>query len=245
MGGRIYTSQKHKQQEMGKIMDNEDNQTNLTEQRQQSCAVLGLKDDLQGQKALAVELYDRFHAMKTWGKEPESLESIIRIFKKDLWRFTADEILEAISLHSQRSQEFPTVYDITNLIMRDGKPPIKESDIIAIRQKDGELRTRAEWNLLREWDEQQQTGQSSFVDTDKEIATMRENERLRKELADAKKEIARLNEILRVDSFKRDYTPPTPSKQDKIQNTIDALKADGCSDLEIQEFLASLDKAAA
>lgn len=223
-------------------MDNEItdiNQTNLTEQKQQSYGGLVLRDDTEGQKALAVELYDRFHAMKTFGKEPESLESITRIFKKDLWRFTAEEILEAISTHSQRSQEFPTVADITGLIKRKGKPPIRESDIIAIRKKDGEFRTRAEWDMLRLWDAQQQEGWDSDGDEERINASLQENIRLRKELATAKNEIFRLNEMLRLERLRNDQPITSNKPVNKIERTVQAMKEYGAKQSDIDVFLAT------
>lgn len=212
----------------------ESQKINQIEQKQQSCVGLALQNDTSGQKALAVELYDRFHAMKTWGKEPESLESIIRIFKKDIQNFTSEQVLKAISLHSQRSQEFPTVTDIIGIIQRNGKPPLKESDIIAIRKK--EIKTKSDWQMLAEWDAQQRNG---WDDSSDNLAAVAENEKLRAELKAAKSEISRLNEIMRLDDLRKAYTPPQP-KVDKVQNTIDAMKAEGYPESDIQEFLASL-----
>src|SRR4051812_42867699 len=112
------------------------NPTKTTAQKQQLCvastSAIALRDDYDGQKKLAVELYDRFHAMKTYGKEPESLEGITRIFKRALSAFSVDHILRAVSTHAQRSQEFPTVADIVGLIRRNGRPPLTESQYIAI-----------------------------------------------------------------------------------------------------------------
>lgn len=177
--------------------------------------------------------------MKTYGKESESFESIIYTFNKDLADYPLEKIMMAIKTHSQRSSEFPTVADIVLLIRNNGRPPLKESDIIAIRKKEGEYRTRAEWAMLREWEAQQSeawqpTGSDSVV-------AVVENERLRKELADAKKENSRLQEIMRLDDLRKSYIPPAPPKaQDKIQSTINAMKADGRTDSDIEEFINSL-----
>lgn len=190
-------------------------------------------------KALATELYHRFHSMKTYGKEPESLESIIAIFANDLADYPLEKIMMAIKTHSQRSSEFPTIADIVLLIRNNGRPLLKESDIIAIRKKDGEHRTRAEWAMLREWESQQsEAWQSTGSDS---VVAVAENERLRKELAEAKKENSRLQEIMRLDDLRKNYIPPAPPKpQDKIQNTINAMKAQGYTDSDIEEFINSL-----
>ncbi len=79
--------------------------------------------------------YRRFHAIKTYGKEPESLDSIIEGFDCDLAGYPAEKSLLAIKTHSQRSQEFPTTADIIGLIRRNGRPPLTEAQFVAINRK--------------------------------------------------------------------------------------------------------------
>lgn len=179
--------------------------------------------------------------MKTYGKEPESLESIIRIFTRDLGHFPADKVMKAISVHSQRSQEFPTVSDIVGLIKRKGKPPLKESDIISIRKKDGEFRTPEEWQMLREWDNEQQEGWSDEPDPVKDAATLAENIRLRAELTALKAEYQRLGDMLKAEREGKPLPPPRPLKtahtlEEKIKNTIAQMKADGAHQEDIDQF---------
>jgi hypothetical protein len=78
--------------------------------------VLPLKSDHQARQTLAARLYRDFHAMKTYGKEPESLESIISLFNETMEDFSGDEIFKAMHKHAKASPEFPTPADIITRI---------------------------------------------------------------------------------------------------------------------------------
>ena len=198
-----------------------------------SCGGLALRDDTDGQKALAVELYDRFHAMKTYGKEPESLESITRIFKRDLAEYPTGRILQAISTHAMRCDEFPTVSDIVGLIQRNGRPPLRESDIIAIRKKDGADRSRADWKTLEEWERQQ----SAEWGGDAPAAEMAlENRKLRETIARLEKQLRERGQPVEAKQF----SIPKLSPQQRVDNTIAAMRAQGKSDADIEEFRQSV-----
>lgn len=173
--------------------------------------------------------------MKTYGKEPESLESITRIFKKDLAQYPAHKILRAISTYASREDEFPTVSDIAGLIKRNGRPPIKESDIISIRKKEGCDRTPDEWHMLRAWEAEKSEGW--IVDPNKEILLQHENERLRAALKAKEIEYDRLAELLREERCNKGLERPVPSIQEKIDNTVAELKASGVPQETIDEFL--------
>jgi hypothetical protein len=173
---------------------------------------------------------------KLYGRSVENTEIVIRMFHKLLANQPAEKVTKAFEAWLLKSQEFPTPADIISLIQRNGKPPLKESDIIAIRKKDGEHRTKADWQMLAEWDAQQHIG---WDDTNSDnLAAVAEIEKLRKELAAAKVEISRLQEILRLDDLRKNYTPP--KHKDKVQNTLNLMKAECYPESDIQEFLASL-----
>lgn len=92
-----------------------------TELKQPLCeplppGVLPLKADLNSQKRLASRLYRDFHAMKTYGKEPESLESIISLFNESLAEYCGEEIFQAMHEHAKCSSEFPTPAEIISRI---------------------------------------------------------------------------------------------------------------------------------
>lgn len=93
-----------------------------------------------------------------YGKQPENIATINKLFHTILGNYEAEKAVKAFEIWIGRSQEFPTPADIISLIKRNGKPPLMESDIIAINKKDGASRTRAEWQMLREWGEEQSGG---------------------------------------------------------------------------------------
>lgn len=95
---------------------------NPKEQEKQPYEVLCLKDDIEGQKKLTVLLADCFDALNLYGKEPEQLESMIRIFKLVLGRFTWGVIEKAFSIFLNDADKMPTPADIVKII----EPPKQE-----------------------------------------------------------------------------------------------------------------------
>lgn len=75
-----------------------------------------LKDDREGRQKLAGRLYRDFHAMKTYGKEPESLESIISLFNETMAEYPIEKVLEAMHSHAKASPEFPTPAEVIKRI---------------------------------------------------------------------------------------------------------------------------------
>lgn len=183
---------------------------------------------------MALELHERFHAMKTYGKEPESLKSIVKIFLKDLAAYPLDKILKAITLHAQRSQEFPTVADIVGLIKRGGRAPITKEVYIAISKKDGELRTPEEWKTLREYEAEQI--QEEFGRDEPRVDTG-ENERLRQRIKELETEYARLAEVLHQTKMAKGLERPKPSAQEKIDNTVAEMRRMGASEEDVEQFI--------
>ena len=177
--------------------------------------------------------------MKTYGKEPESLSSITATMLSDLSEFPPESILRAFKTHAQRNQEFPTTADIIGLIKRNGRPPLKESDIIAIRKKEVCDWTRAEAEMVEEWQAQQQDGWRDFADPLKDEATLQENLRLRGELGQLRQEVRRLTELLAETRREKRLDPPKPSHREKVENTIRAMKAEGAPAQDIQLFAES------
>lgn len=207
---------------------------------QQSFGGLALSDSVEGQKALAVELYDRFHAMKTYGKEPESLESIVRIFKKDLAKYPIEKVLLAISTHASRCDEFPTVADIVGIIKRNGKQPLSKEIYISISKKEFGERTWQEKRYIADYEEQERGEQWDLVaDEEKKQITIYENEMLRKKLKEAEAENRRAwDEVsylrAKYSELKRETIQVEP--EDKILKTIEYLRNIGASPNEIEAF---------
>lgn len=203
---------------------------------QQSLVALPLNQDSPSRQQLAARLYRDFYAMKTYGKEPESLESIVSLFNESLANFPFEKINAAFIIHAQRSQEFPTPSDIVGLIRRNGKPPIKESDVIAIRKKDGSDRTNSDWQLLREWDDQQQEGWDDIPDPVKDQATLQENIQLRQRVNVLEHDVELLRKLLHDARMAKGFERPRPSVEEKVTATISAMRAAGATDEDITAF---------
>lgn len=144
----------------------------------------------------------------------------------------------ALETWLQRSQEFPTPADIIGLIQRNGKPPLKESDIITIRKKDGELRTPDEWAMLREWDKQQMAGWDDAPSAEKQEATMHENFALRRQVKELEQKVRELSDTLHRERIAKGAEAPKQSEQDKIMRTVAEMRRSGVSEQAIQEFMS-------
>ena len=200
-----------------------------------------LRNDSEGLKGLVIELNQRFHAMKTYGKEPESLESITAIFARDLADYPADKIMKAIKTHSQRSQEFPTVADIIGLIKRNGKTAPTKEMYISASKMDYEDRSYEQHRIIKEYEAEYHESEwgTEHSDPVKAESHLLENAALRNQIAELRRENDMAwNEIktLRQAQAKA----PEPSKQDRINKTIEFMKQSGSSQADIETFLLSV-----
>lgn len=66
--------------------------------------------------ALAVQLGACLVTQRTYGKQGADMEAIMRVFMDDLKEFEPDAVLAAISQWRLKSAEFPTPYDIKQLL---------------------------------------------------------------------------------------------------------------------------------
>lgn len=117
-----------------------------------------LKQDEEGVKAVAAEIYQRFHAMKTWGKDPESLEAVMNTLLRDLRDYPAAEIIEAFSIHARRNPDFPQSCDLISILERDGAPTFDRAVFTAISRKQPVERTSSDWAYLEDYSEFAKTG---------------------------------------------------------------------------------------
>lgn len=199
-------------------------------------SALALHENRQAQNRLDELLAGSFLLQKIYGKQPENLELVNQLFHSMLAKYPSHKVVKAFERWLEYSQEFPTPADIIGFIKRNGKPPIKESDIIAIRKKEGCDRTRAEWEMLTEWDAQQQEGWREYVDVVKDTATLTENIRLREKIKELEIENARAwSEVKKLRVIKG-IEPMSIDKQVKIDNTIKAMRENGASEDDIIEF---------
>lgn len=197
---------------------------------------IALSSNEAGQIAIAKEIHARFHAMKTYGKEPESLSSITATMLRDLSDFPADKILKAFKLHAQRSEEFPTTANIYGLIKRNGKPPLSKETFIAISKKHGEDRTSEDWQYLRDYQAEQNDGWEEVPDQAKSNATLNENTRLRQELIELKREVKRLSDLLHEERMRKGIEKPKPDLMESLTRTINAMRTEGAKQEDIAEF---------
>lgn len=202
-----------------------------------------LSENRQAQNKLDSLIAGCFALQRLYGKPPESATSmatITNMFHAMLGKYPAEQVTRAFELWMERGQQFPTPADIISLIKRKGKPPLKESDIIAIRKKDGENRTRDEWDMLAEWDAQHSESFSEFTDdTQKHDALLADNISLRKQLASAKDELARVSALLTETRIAKGIEQPKPDMQTKIARTAQHMRETGASQDDIDEFLMS------
>ncbi len=200
-------------------------------------AALTLREDDKAKLLVAKEIHERFHAMKTYGKEPESLGSITRVMLTDLADFSPETVLLAFRTHAQRSQEFPTTADLVALIRRNGKPPLKESDIIAIRKKDGQDRSPQDWAMLREWDQMQNESWSMHNDPNRNQEIQQENVRLRSDVSDLLGQLSELKRLLAEARMARRLERPVLSTEQKVVATAKAMRDGGASEDDTIAFL--------
>ena len=83
-----------------------------TGQQNGSALALPISRSPEGQQRLATRLYRDFHALKTSGKEPESLDSIIDLFTEQFADCSFEQVNQAMHAHCGESVEFPTPADI-------------------------------------------------------------------------------------------------------------------------------------
>jgi hypothetical protein len=200
---------------------------------------LTLRDNGEAKIVVAKEIHERFNAMKTYGKEPESLGSITRVMLNDLADFPPEKIIAAFRTHAQRSAEFPTTYDLIGLIRRNGRPPLRESDVIAIRRKAGEDRTPDEWATLRRWDDEQRDGWDVPPDSAKAAGDSDEIRRLRQNNLTLKAEVKRLGDLLHEARQMKGLEKPSIPMQKKVQNTIRAMRQQGAAETDIEAFASA------
>lgn len=172
---------------------------------------------------------------KLYGRDVANAGTIIDLFQRMMGKYPADKVINAFEVWMERSQEFPTPADIVSLVKRNGKPPLRESDIIAIRKKDGADRMPDEWAMLREWDAQAQDGWADDVDPQKQDALLQENIRLRQKI-----EMLEQRETQRGETARKPFAPQTQlSQAEKIKITVMHMRASGAPESDIEEFCQS------
>lgn len=214
----------------------EGNQNQSLNALQKPLQQVALRDDTEAQGRLNSYLLGCFSVQKMYGREPESMGAVTQVFHSVLGKYPARNTLRAFELWMERSPEFPTPADIIGLIKRNGLPPLSQAMYIAISKKDGEDRTTADWQYMRDYEAEQREGFIDVHDPVKEEATATENSRLRKEVMTLRGEVAKLAELLHEERKKNGLEKPKPNLQEKITATIEAMRKAGCPEADIEEF---------
>lgn len=152
-----------------------------------------LKNNGEARKNIALELYQRYAASKTYGKDPEALESIISTYITDLGDYPVQYVIEAVKIHARNSQEYPTISDIVGIIRRRGRKPIPKEVYISKQKIAPEDRSQKDWETIATYENQQDDESESLVFSDHVSVVERQNENsnLRKKIIDLKEENAR------------------------------------------------------
>jgi hypothetical protein len=177
-----------------------------------------------------------FVIQKVYGRQPENVELINQAFHSVLGKFPANSVIRAFELWLERSQEFPTPADIVGLIRRNGKPPLSQARYVAIQKKDGEHRTPEDWQYLREYEAALSEEFDGPRDTRYTEEVNRENQRLRAEVAELRKEKNRLTTLLHETRAAKGLERQAPTVEEKVRATILAMRAGGGAEEDVELF---------
>jgi hypothetical protein len=173
------------------------------------------------------------------------METMAHGFVAMLGDYPAEKVKKAFMTHVQREEELPTLAGIINLIKRNGRPPLKESDVIAARKKHGEDRTKHDWQIIREWDALQSEEWDASPQEKAENQKL-ENAKLRQEIMELRKR----NDALMTQGYidqqaqkAQEAVRPTfkgmtaqEAEQARHERTINEMKKRGATDDEILEY---------
>lgn len=112
-----------------------------------------MKDDQQGRTRLNEVILMAFDALKTYGKEPEQLDSVKKLMHFALADYNIQQVREAFAYYFKHNSEFPAPADIVQIIERGNKPPFDRSVYVTISKKQADQRTSAEWAYMRDYED--------------------------------------------------------------------------------------------
>lgn len=178
---------------------------------------------------------------KLYGRDVANTETISEVFHMILGKFPAAKVLRAFEVWIQRSSEFPTPADIINLIKRNGAPPLDKAVYIAIGKKDPEHRTSSDWSYLREYEAQANDDEfgSELVDPVKQEVNIQQGQKLRERIAELESENRKLADLLHEARMVKGIEPPLPTHAEKVDKTIDYLRAMGADEGDVLDFIVS------
>ena len=93
-----------------------------------------------------------YDSLKVYGKEPEQLDHLNKMFHFVLADYTLDQIKDAFKFYLKRYNEMPAPADIANIIERGGKAPLDRAVYVSLTKKRADERTSEEWAYIREYE---------------------------------------------------------------------------------------------
>lgn len=115
-------------------------------------SAMALMQDSKGRQELTNLVFQCFQGLKTYGKEPEQLESVNGMFQLVLADYPIEKIRNAFAFYLRHNSEMPAPADIAQIIERGNKPPFEKSVYVAIGKKSPEHRTSEEWAYMRDYE---------------------------------------------------------------------------------------------
>lgn len=120
---------------------------------------LSLANDSHGKVLLADMILSAFEGLKTYGKDAEQIQSIVKLFMMTLADYDIERITAAFKMHCRISDEMPTPAEIIQLIERKNKPPLQKAVYQDLLRKEASMRTPEEWAYIRDYNRFAMTGQ--------------------------------------------------------------------------------------
>ena len=127
--------------------------TNGREVSLQGTTQLSLRDDPESKTRLNEALLMAFDALKTYGKEPEQLDSVKKLMHFALADYPWPKIQAALAYYFKHNTEFPAPADIVQIIERGNKPPFDRAVYTSISKKHPADRSSEEWKYMRDYED--------------------------------------------------------------------------------------------
>jgi hypothetical protein len=118
----------------------------------QAKSLLPMKADPAGKKRIGEAIVLFHDALKTYGKQPEQMESVTKLFMFALADYPTEKIIDAMAYYVRNYTDFPAPADIVQIIERGNKPPFDRAVYTSISKKHPADRSSDEWAYMREYE---------------------------------------------------------------------------------------------
>lgn len=93
-----------------------------------------------------------YDGLKVYGKDPEQLDNLNKLFQLVLADYPIESIEAAMRFYMKHNTEMPAPADIANIIERGNKPPFDRSVYVSISKKHAEDRRPSDWEYMRDYE---------------------------------------------------------------------------------------------